>query len=69
MSQDCCWNCKHYIPPHEGLMLDGPISSVCIVDRDRSLYPVYGELSPGDKEIDPSQADRHCCEKYEERGE
>ncbi len=42
-------------------MLDGPVSSICIIDRAQNVYVVYGEMMPGDKECKPDES----CNRFE----
>ena len=58
----CCWNCKYYIPPkqHE---IDGPISSICMIDRRKDIYSYPGNLIEGDKERKLGEV----CDRWEER--
>ena len=53
----CCWHCRHYLRAPERLMLDGPLGNVCIVDRPKEIYPLQGELNPGEKMMKP---DGYC---------
>ena len=59
----CCWNCKYYILPKQHLELDGPISSICTIDRKKDVYadPVY--MQEGDKERSPGEV----CDRWKER--
>ena len=57
----CCWHCRYYIRPIEELRLDGPVSSICVVDRAQNVYVVPGEMMPGDKERKPDE----YCERFE----
>ncbi|HID81457.1 MAG TPA: sel1 repeat family protein [Chromatiales bacterium] len=56
----CCWDCRYYIRPVK-YMLDGPIHSVCTIDRDRTVYGEYGEMWRGDKKRDPGDS----CDRFE----
>lgn len=57
----CCWHCRYYLRPPERLMLDGPIGNVCIIDRQKDIYPIQEELNPGDKRMKPD-----CiCDRFE----
>ncbi len=42
-------------------MLDGPVGSVCTIDRAQNVYEVYGEMMPGYKERKPDD----CCDRFE----
>ncbi|VAX10463.1 hypothetical protein MNBD_GAMMA25-1383 [hydrothermal vent metagenome] len=42
-------------------MLDGPASSICIIDREQNVYAVYGEMVSGDKECKPDES----CDRFE----
>lgn len=55
----CCWNCQQYIRPKE-FVLDGPVTSVCTIDRDHRVYGIEGELHPGDRMVKPT--DR--CDRF-----
>lgn len=50
-----CWNCRHYIRPGER-MLDGQATSVCTIDRDRSVYGTEGEAAPRREYGEPSKS-------------
>lgn len=56
----CCWHCRYYIRPAEG-MIDGPAHSVCTLDRARDAYWVHGEMAHGDKGRNPED----CCGQFE----
>jgi hypothetical protein len=38
-------------------MLDGPVTSICTVDRETNVYPNPMYLNPGDREREPEE---HC---------
>jgi len=59
----CCWNCKYYIPPKQHLELDGPISSICTIDRRKDVYSVPENSIEGDKKRKPDEV----CDRWEER--
>ncbi len=59
-SGHCCWHCRYYIRPIEGI-IDGPVNSICTIDRVRNVYGVYGEMTPGDKECKPDE----YCNQFE----
>lgn len=59
-SGHCCWHCRYYIRPKD-LMLDGPASSICTIDREQNVYAVYGEMVSGDKERKPDES----CDRFE----
>ncbi len=42
-------------------MLDGSVSSICIIDRAQNVYAVCGEMMPGDKERKPDE----FCNRFE----
>lgn len=56
----CCWHCQYYVRPGE-LMLDGPVHSICTIDRADNVYEVYGDIGPGDKEHSPNDS----CDRFE----
>jgi hypothetical protein len=49
----CCWHCRYYIRPIEVSTLDGPLHSICTIDRVHNMDNVYGELAPGEKYSEP----------------
>jgi len=57
----CCWHCQHYLRPVGKYLLDGPIGNVCIVDRQKDIYPLQGELNPGDKIMKPD----NVCDRFQ----
>jgi hypothetical protein len=54
-----CWNCKYYIRPGE-LMIDGPVSSICIIDRESGMYPNSMYINPGDIKKRPGDS----CDRF-----
>lgn len=56
-----CWHCRYYIRPEEP-RIDGPLGSVCTIDRDLRHPAAYGyrafspasDWLPGDKESPPN---------------
>ena len=57
----CCWHCRYYIRPKTELMIDGPISSICTIDREKNIYPLFDLPSPGDTERNPDE----FCDRFE----
>ena len=55
-----CWNCKYYIRQGE-LMVDGPVSSICIIDREKNVYVNTTDLTPGDSRRNPDET----CNRFE----
>jgi hypothetical protein len=53
----CCWHCRYYIRPTDELMLDGPVTKTCTIDRQKGIYPNPMYLSPGDR---PREPEEHC---------
>jgi bifunctional DNase/RNase len=37
-------------------MIDGPVSSICIIDRESRTYPNTMYINPGDIEMRPSDS-------------
>jgi hypothetical protein len=60
-SERSCWHCRFYIRPSETLVIDGPVTSVCIIDRDKSVYPNTMYLTPGDVSRQPDET----CDRFE----
>jgi hypothetical protein len=56
-SDPCCWHCRYYIRPTDELILDGPVTSICTIDRQKDIYPNPMYLSPGDHPREPAE---HC---------
>ncbi len=54
-SGHCCWHCRYYIRPIEGI-LDGSVNSICTIDRDPLVYPAISEMTPGDKVRKPGES-------------
>ena len=57
----CCWHCRYYIRPITELMIDGPVGSICTIDRVKNVYPIATELTPGDSVRDPDE----FCDRFE----
>ena len=57
----CCWHCRYYIRPKTELMIDGPIDSICTIDREKNIYPRLSFPSPGDVERNPDE----FCDRFE----
>ena len=57
----CCWHCRYYIRPKKEWMIDGPVSSICTIDRKKIIYPLVYFPSPGDVERDPDE----FCNRFE----
>ena len=57
----CCWHCRYYIRPTDELMLDGPVNSICTIDRQKDIYPNPMYLSPGDRPREPAE----YCDRFE----
>jgi hypothetical protein len=52
-----CWHCRYYIRPTEELVIDGPVNSICTIDRQKGIYTNLMYLSPGDRPREPAE---HC---------
>ena len=57
----CCWHCRYYLRPVDRLMVDGPIGSVCTIDRQTGAYPQDDGLYPGDTLKVPDDV----CQRFE----
>jgi hypothetical protein len=64
-SGPCCWHCHYYIRPAEGFMIDGPVTTICTIDRQKGIYPNPMYLSPGDRPREPEE----CCDRFEKQAE
>lgn len=56
-----CGHCRYYIRPDLSFRLDAAPGSICIVERDHSIYARSHELIPGDLPVYPNDA----CAKFE----
>ncbi len=50
-------HCRYYIRPATMLMIDGPVSQICTIDRQKNIYPISDQESPGDRRVQP---DDYC---------
>jgi hypothetical protein len=57
----CCWHCRYYIRPITEMMIDGPVSSICTIDREKNIYPLFSFPTPDDTERDPDET----CDRFE----
>ena len=57
----CCWHCRYYIRPAGEFVIDGPVTSVCMVDREKGIYGNEMYLSPGDCTRQPTE----YCDRFE----
>ena len=57
----CCWHCRYYIRPATELMIDGPVGSICTIDRKKNSYPSTRHPTTGDMERDPDE----FCDRFE----
>ena len=61
----CCWHCRYYIRPVEGFVIDGPVTTICTIDRQKGIYPNPMYLSPGDRPREPEE----YCDRFEKQAE
>lgn len=58
----CCWHCRFFIRPIPiQLLLDGPVTEVCTVDRYPGQYLQSDQWHQGDKDVLPDDV----CDKFE----